>query len=55
MLAFVTAHGPSKRADIASGAGLSVSRTSQLLGELAREGAIVAEGSTRNRVYRASR
>ena len=55
VLAFVTAHGPSKRADIASGADLSVSRTSQLLGELAREGAIVAEGSTRNRVYRASR
>jgi predicted HTH transcriptional regulator len=51
ILAFIQDHQHVSRRKIADAVGLQQSRTSELLGELLREGRIVAEGSGRTRTY----
>jgi predicted HTH transcriptional regulator len=51
ILAFIQDHQHVSRRKIADAVGLQQSRTSELLGELLREGRIVAEGSGRTRAY----
>lgn len=48
---YLTAHGPSKTADIASGVGLGVSWTNELLRTLVSEGIVEAKGNARARRY----
>ena len=48
---YLTVRGPSKTADIASGAGLGISWTNELLRALVSEGIVEAEGNARARRY----
>ena len=52
ILTYLEDHGPAGRAAIADAIGLQASRTSELLSELVEAGEILAEGSTRNRLFR---
>ncbi|OUO89845.1 hypothetical protein B5F40_09200 [Gordonibacter sp. An230] len=49
---YLSAAGPSSPRAISNAVGLGMSRTRALLGELVREGILVANGSTRDRTYR---